>query len=83
MLSMTGHSCAGSFLRGLETTATYDPAREEFVLHSPSISAIKYWPGGCELTHLSASSDSVLWLSALLSSLNVIVIIAENEDGVS
>ncbi|KAA0186590.1 hypothetical protein HAZT_HAZT004737, partial [Hyalella azteca] len=36
----------GSFLRGLETTATYDPDSEEFVLHSPTITSIKWWPGG-------------------------------------
>ena len=36
----------GTFLRGLETTATYDPMTEEFVLHTPSVSAMKWWPGG-------------------------------------
>ncbi|KAG7167057.1 Peroxisomal acyl-coenzyme A oxidase 1-like 1 [Homarus americanus] len=36
----------GTFLRGLETTATYDPASQEFVLHSPTITATKWWPGG-------------------------------------
>ncbi|CAL4062320.1 unnamed protein product, partial [Meganyctiphanes norvegica] len=36
----------GTFLRGLETTATYDPTSEEFVLHSPTITATKWWPGG-------------------------------------
>ncbi|XP_052748855.1 probable peroxisomal acyl-coenzyme A oxidase 1 [Galleria mellonella] len=36
----------GTFLRGLETTATYDPATEEFVLHSPTLTAYKWWPGG-------------------------------------
>ncbi|XP_053611180.1 probable peroxisomal acyl-coenzyme A oxidase 1 [Plodia interpunctella] len=35
----------GTFIRGLETTATYDPATEEFVLHSPKISSYKWWPG--------------------------------------
>ncbi|XP_025091952.1 peroxisomal acyl-coenzyme A oxidase 1-like [Pomacea canaliculata] len=36
----------GTFLRGLETTATYDPQTKEFILNSPTISSIKYWPGG-------------------------------------
>eukprot|EP00064_Thunnus_orientalis_P019920 superscaffoldBa00005212_g20051 len=33
-------------LRGLETTATYDPATQEFVMNSPTVSSIKWWPGG-------------------------------------
>ena len=41
---------AGTFLRGLETTATYDPTSEEFILHSPTLTSIKWWPGGCEFT---------------------------------
>ncbi|CAH2049992.1 unnamed protein product, partial [Iphiclides podalirius] len=36
----------GTFIRGLETTATYDSATEEFVLHSPTLSSYKWWPGG-------------------------------------
>ncbi|XP_026758707.1 probable peroxisomal acyl-coenzyme A oxidase 1 [Galleria mellonella] len=36
----------GTFLRGLETTATYDPNTEEFVLNSPTITSYKWWPGG-------------------------------------
>lgn len=36
----------GTFVRGLETTATYDPKTEEFVIHSPSLSSYKWWPGG-------------------------------------
>lgn len=36
----------GTFIRGLETTATYDPKTEEFILNTPTLSAIKYWPGG-------------------------------------
>ncbi|PAV72785.1 hypothetical protein WR25_15292 [Diploscapter pachys] len=36
----------GTNLSKLETTATYDPKTGEFVLHSPSITAAKWWPGG-------------------------------------
>ncbi|XP_063899561.1 probable peroxisomal acyl-coenzyme A oxidase 1 [Helicoverpa armigera] len=35
----------GTFIRGLETTATYDPKTEEFVMHSPTLTSYKWWPG--------------------------------------
>ncbi|KAI5632452.1 acyl-CoA oxidase domain-containing protein [Phthorimaea operculella] len=35
----------GTFIRGLETSATYDPKTEEFVLHSPTLTSYKWWPG--------------------------------------
>nr|XP_006823809.1 PREDICTED: peroxisomal acyl-coenzyme A oxidase 1-like [Saccoglossus kowalevskii] len=43
----------GTFIRGLETTAIYDPKTEEFVLHTPTLSALKWWPGnmGKTATH--------------------------------
>lgn len=36
----------GTFIRGLETTATYDPDTEEFILNSPTLTSYKWWPGG-------------------------------------
>ncbi|CAH0690974.1 unnamed protein product [Chilo suppressalis] len=36
----------GSFIRGLETIATYDPKTEEFVLNNPTLTSFKWWPGG-------------------------------------
>lgn len=36
----------GSDLRSLETTATYDETTQEFILDSPTVSSIKFWPGG-------------------------------------
>lgn len=38
----------GTFIRGLETRATYDEKTKEFVLNSPTISSLKWWPGGCK-----------------------------------
>ncbi|KAK7069628.1 Acyl-coenzyme A oxidase (Acyl-CoA oxidase), partial [Halocaridina rubra] len=35
----------GTNVRGLETTATYDEKTQEFVLHSPTLTATKWWPG--------------------------------------
>ncbi len=40
----------GTFVRGLETTATYDPASQQFVIHSPTLSSTKWWPGGAPLS---------------------------------
>ncbi len=45
----------GTFIRGLETTATFEPASQQFVLHTPTLTATKWWPGACE----SVSSTSV------------------------
>jgi len=36
----------GSNLRGLETTATYDKVTDEFVIHSPTLTSLKWWPTG-------------------------------------
>jgi len=36
----------GTHVRGLETTATYDRSTEEFVVHSPTLTSTKFWPGG-------------------------------------
>ena len=43
-------SLSGSYIRGLETTATYDPTSQEFVLNTPTLTATKWWPGTCEYT---------------------------------
>jgi len=36
----------GTFIRGLETTATYDEKTQEFILNSPTLTSYKWWPGG-------------------------------------
>ncbi|KIW25048.1 uncharacterized protein PV07_10721 [Cladophialophora immunda] len=43
----------GSNVRGIETTATFDPTTDEIVVHSPTLSSHKYWIGslGVVATH--------------------------------
>lgn len=45
-MSEAGH---GSNVRDVETTATYDPASEEFVVHTPTATARKDWIGNAAL----------------------------------
>ncbi|XP_052676453.1 peroxisomal acyl-coenzyme A oxidase 1-like isoform X2 [Crassostrea angulata] len=35
----------GTNLQGLETIATYDATTEEFILNTPTVTSIKWWPG--------------------------------------
>ena len=35
----------GSDFNNIKTVATFDPATQEFVVHTPDIEAIKWWPG--------------------------------------
>lgn len=42
----------GSNVAGIETTATFDRATQEFVINTPTISAIKFWPG--DMSRLSS-----------------------------
>lgn len=36
----------GTFVRGLETVAVYDKESGMFVVHSPTLTSTKWWPGG-------------------------------------
>ncbi|KAF4374737.1 hypothetical protein F8388_020258 [Cannabis sativa] len=36
----------GSNVQGLETTATFDPQADEFIINSPTLTSSKWWPGG-------------------------------------
>ncbi|KAI9925412.1 hypothetical protein ASPWEDRAFT_52085 [Aspergillus wentii DTO 134E9] len=40
----------GTFVRGIETTATFDRDSDGFILNSPTLTSIKYWPGGLGLS---------------------------------
>jgi acyl-CoA oxidase len=32
-------------VQGLETTATFDKKNDSFIIHTPTITATKWWPG--------------------------------------
>ena len=36
-------------MAGLETTATLDLETDEWIIHSPTVTSTKYWPGGMGL----------------------------------
>ena len=40
----------GSNVAGIETTATLDMKTDEFIIHSPTVTSTKYWPGGMGIT---------------------------------
>eukprot|EP00662_Eupelagonemidae_sp_cell21_P011274 gene11275-38866_t len=46
------HNLDLHFSMGIETVATYDPASQEFVIHSPTLTSMKWWPTGMyTMTH--------------------------------
>jgi acyl-CoA oxidase len=48
----------GTNLKKLETTATYDPKTQEFVLNTPTITSTKWWPGKFQHFFLSPIFDN-------------------------
>lgn len=59
MQTELGHSSA---LRKLETTATYDPSTDQFILNSPSVTSTKWWIGlaGQTATHAVVIAQTII-----------------------
>ncbi|TPX56083.1 acyl-CoA oxidase [Powellomyces hirtus] len=56
----------GSNVAGLETTATYDQASDEFVIHTPTLTATKWWIGGAAQT----ATHSVVFAQMIINGKN-------------
>ncbi|XP_063952128.1 peroxisomal acyl-coenzyme A oxidase 1-like [Lytechinus pictus] len=52
----------GTNLNCLETTATYDEKTQEFILNCPSLTAMKWWPGGLakSCTHVILTAQLIV-----------------------
>lgn len=52
----------GTYLRGLETTATLDLDTDEFVIHSPTLTSTKYWPSalGFSASHAIVMANLII-----------------------
>ncbi|BEI86750.1 hypothetical protein CcaverHIS002_0700960 [Cutaneotrichosporon cavernicola] len=52
----------GSNVRGLETTATWNPSDKTFIIHSPSLTASKWWIGtlGCTANHALVMAQLII-----------------------
>ena len=53
-------------MRGLETTATYDKTTQEFIIHSPTYSACKWWPGNRTFEIMLYICILKIWLEKIL-----------------
>lgn len=68
----------GSNVPGLETTATFDEASDQFIIHTPTLTAtkvkVKYTTRGfhVSLTHASISGGSVVLLTLLPTPLSLL-----------
>jgi acyl-CoA oxidase len=54
----------GTFVRGLETTATYHAGIQQFIIHSPTHTATKWWPGGLGKTATHAVVMAQLFIDS-------------------
>jgi len=70
----------GTFLRGLETRATYDAKTQEFVMETPSLSAYKWWPGGLGKTANFAVVMAQLYTRGKCEGLHPFLVQLRDED---
>lgn len=67
LLSAQTELAHGSNVAGLETTATFDEQTDEFVIHTPSVSATKWWIGGASALFVPQSAQATVPLTYAMS----------------
>lgn len=72
---------SGSNVRDLETTATYDPTTEEFVIHTPHPGAHKEWIGNAALHGQMASVFAQLIVDETNHGVHAFLVPIRNDDG--
>lgn len=77
-MTETGH---GSDVQSLETTATYDPATQEFVIHSPTPTSRKDYIGGAAETARVAAVFAQLIAGGECHGVHCLVVPIRDEDG--
>ncbi len=77
-MTETGH---GSDVQSLETTATYDPATQEFVIHSPTPTSRKDYIGGAAETARVAAVFAQLITEGEGHGVHCLVVPIRDEDG--
>ncbi|KYQ53952.1 putative peroxisomal acyl-coenzyme A oxidase 1 [Trachymyrmex zeteki] len=70
----------GTFIRGLETTATYDSETKEFVLNSPTLTSYKWWPGGLGHTANYAIVVAQLYTKGECRGIHAFIVQLRNEN---
>ncbi|XXQ37961.1 Acyl-coenzyme A oxidase [Plasmodiophora brassicae] len=71
----------GSNVAGIETTAVYDPATQEFVINTPSESAQKCWIGGLAQTSHISVVFCQLTVGGVARGVHVLLVRIRNDDG--
>lgn len=77
-LTELGH---GSNARGIQTTATYDKSSCEFVIHTPSDFAQKYWIGGAAITARWSSVFAQLFVDGTCHGVHAFLVRIRYDDG--
>lgn len=77
-LTELGH---GSNARGIQTVATYDTQKQQFVLHTPCEEAQKYWIGGAAITARWTTAFAQLYVNHTCHGIHPFLVRIRHDNG--